>query len=153
MVQTTISAEREILNGIISLVWGFRDLATELAVAGEPSDRSALRVLGLVERCEQPPRLSELASLINLDLSTLSRHCATLTKDGLLTRIEDTEDRRACRFTISSQGRELLSKVIQSRLKALATIMHDWSESEKVEVARTLEKLTDALNGYQGNGK
>ena len=101
-----------------------------------------------VQTCALP-----ISSLINLDLSTLSRHCATLTKDGLLTRIEDTEDRRACRFTISSQGRELLSKVIQSRLKALATIMHDWSESEKVEVARTLEKLTDALNGYQGNEK
>ena len=38
-MQTTISAEREILNGIISLVWGFRDLATELAV-----DRKSTRL-------------------------------------------------------------------------------------------------------------
>ncbi|MSZ86962.1 MAG: helix-turn-helix domain-containing protein, partial [Actinobacteria bacterium] len=82
MVQAT-SQDEALLSSIVSLVWSFRDLAAECGVPGEPGDRTILRVMAVVQRSATPPRISEVADSVGLDLSTTSRHCATLGRDGL----------------------------------------------------------------------
>jgi tRNA (guanine37-N1)-methyltransferase len=62
--------------------------------------------MAIVQRSATPPRISEVADAVGLDLSTTSRHCATLGRDGLMERIEDETDRRAFRLRLTPAGKK-----------------------------------------------
>lgn len=145
MVQAT-SQDEELLGSIVSLVWSFRDLASECGVPGEPGDRTILRVMAIVQRSATPPRISEVAEAVGLDLSTTSRHCATLGRDGLMERIEDENDRRAFRLRLTPSGRDLLLQVRDSRTQAIAKALAGWSEEEKSKAAEILSRIAHEID-------
>jgi len=145
MVQATFQDE-ELLGSIVSLVWSFRDLAAECGVPGEPGDRTILRLMAIVQRSATPPRISEVADAVGLDLSTTSRHCATLGRDGLIERIEDESDRRAFRLRLTPAGKKLLIQVRDSRTQAIASALETWSDEEKSQASEILHRIADEIN-------
>jgi len=145
MVQAT-SPDEHLLGGIVSLVWSFRDLATECGVPGEPGDRTILRLMALVQRSTTPPRLSEVADAVGLDLSTTSRHVATLGKSGLIERIEDEHDRRAFRLRLTPEGTKLLIQVRDSRTKAISNALASWNEAEKLAASEILHRIAHEID-------
>jgi len=145
MVQAT-SQDEELLGSIVSLVWSFRDLAAECGVPGEPGDRTILRLMAIVQRSATPPRISEVADAVGLDLSTTSRHCATLGRDGLIERIEDESDRRAFRLRLTPAGKKLLIQVRDSRTQAIASALETWSDEEKSQASEILHRIADEIN-------
>ena len=148
MVQAT-SQDEELLSSIVSLVWSFRDLASECGVPGEPGepgDRTILRLMAIVQRSATPPRISEVADAVGLDLSTTSRHCATLGRDGLIERIEDETDRRAFRLRLTPAGKKLLIQVRDSRTQAIASALETWSDKEKEAAREILHGIAHEIN-------
>lgn len=145
MVQAT-SQDEELLGSIVSLVWSFRDLASECGVPGEPGDRTILRLMAIVQRSAAPPRISEVADAVGLDVSTTSRHCATLGRDGLIERIEDETDRRAFRLRLTPAGKKLLIQVRDSRTQAIASALETWSDEEKSQASEILHRIAHEIN-------
>lgn len=59
-----------------------------------------------------PQRLSDLAALTSIDISTLSRLCDRMVRRDLVTRGRSDGDRRAVRLALSAKGRRTTQSII-----------------------------------------
>ena len=82
-------------------------------------------------------RVTELATLANLDASTVSRHVQQLHRVGLIDRTPDPDDGRAQRVALSSQGRALLHDGLARRRALLGKSFAGWDRKE-IETLDTL---------------
>lgn len=108
-------------------------------------------VLTSLERCE-PARMSELAALLRLDASTVSRQLRGLEEAGLIRREPDPDDRRATRVRISDQGWEELTLQRRERHAVLAAAMADWDAADRARLTELLERLAEAVEAAQPPG-
>ena len=96
---------------------------------------------------EGDARPSDLASALELDLSTVSRQVKHLEAAGLVVRRPDEVDGRACVLSLTDQGRDGLSAVRTTRAKLLDAVLTDWPDEDRADLLRLLERLvTDVHN-------
>ncbi len=93
-----------------------------------------------------PLRLSELAALLDVDISTASRQVSSLERDGLVRRVTDASDRRAADITPTDPGRRALESLRAARQATLRDLLADWDPADVESIARLLTRLTDALS-------
>jgi DNA-binding MarR family transcriptional regulator len=89
--------------------------------------------------------LSDLATNLCLDISTVSRQAKTLEDRGLITRSEDPEDRRAQRIHLAPAGRDILADAWARRHAWLAEALADWSPDDRAELVDVLTRFADSL--------
>ena len=94
------------------------------AIQDDTVDRAALIILSSL-RENSAVRLSDLASELCLDISTVSRQAKALEDRGLLTRSDDLDDRRAVRLELAPAGRVVLDQAWERRNRWLAASLHD----------------------------
>lgn len=94
---------------------------------------------------QEPMRLSELAEVANLDLSTVSRQVRDLAGAGLLDKVRDPQDGRATLLSLTTRGASVLEAVSEARRDVLAEAVSDWTEDEQDELARRLVRLCVGL--------
>jgi len=116
-------------------------------VGGDRLDRMALMVLGTLTHCG-PSRLTTVAERTGLDPSTVSRQVADLEKAGLLARDTDPEDRRAILLKATSEGQQLLDRLILGRRKRVERLLSDWQAEDIVTFGRLLAQLNAATEKY-----
>lgn len=116
-------------------------------VGGDRLDRMALMVLGTLTHCG-PARLTTVAEQTGLDPSTVSRQVADLEKAGLLARDTDPEDRRAILLKATSEGQQLLDRLIRGRRKRVERLLSDWQPEDIVTFGRLLAQLNAATEKY-----
>jgi DNA-binding MarR family transcriptional regulator len=97
-----------------------------------------------------PVRLSELADSVALDLSTVSRQMSHLVASGLVARVPDPEDRRACLLSLSDLGWTVLEAVSEARRQVLAEAVADWTAAERRALADGLVRLGAGLEAARG---
>ena len=90
-------------------------------------------------------RPSAVASAVELDLSTVSRHLRQLEQLGLVTRRPDGEDGRACQITLTARGRDCLSMVRASRAAMLDEVFRGWPDIERHNLGTLLDRLLAGL--------
>jgi DNA-binding MarR family transcriptional regulator len=90
-------------------------------------------------------RLSDLAELAGLDLSTVSRHVRDLGDAGYLRRTPDPHDRRAVLIEISPDGSEVLAEAQSNRAAALSPVLDTWSAADRADLTRLLSALARDL--------
>jgi DNA-binding MarR family transcriptional regulator len=90
-------------------------------------------------------RLSDLAELAGLDLSTVSRHVRDLADAGYLHRAPDPHDRRAVVLEISPDGAEVLADAQANRAAALSPVLDSWSAADRSDLTRLLSALARDL--------
>jgi DNA-binding MarR family transcriptional regulator len=90
-------------------------------------------------------RLSDLAPLLGIDLSTVSRQVQALEQQGLVQRAVDSADRRAVRLELTALGKRTLTKLRQSRRQMMSEALADWSDDDKDDLARLLNRFVDDL--------
>lgn len=89
--------------------------------------------------------LNEVADLLNLDKSTVSRTVDNLVNQGLLTRKNDAEDRRYIQIVLTEKGR-LLFEQINGCMKTYFTAVISAIQPENREmVAKALPYLLQAF--------
>lgn len=117
--------------------------------ADSPIDRAGVSVLSRINDLAGV-RLSELATALHLDLSTISRQVRHLEDAGLVHRAEDPDDRRAYRLTITPEGRDLLHQLRTARRELLCTALRDWSDEDRDRLTDLLTRLADDLGPNLG---
>jgi DNA-binding MarR family transcriptional regulator len=116
-------------------------------VDGSRLDRMALTVLGTLAQCG-PARLTTVAERIGFDPSTVSRQVADLEKAGLLSRAADPADRRAILLETTTEGQNLMARLIEGRRKRLERLLTDWSDTDITTLANLLGRLNEATDKY-----
>jgi DNA-binding MarR family transcriptional regulator len=90
-----------------------------------------------------PMRASEVAGCLHSDPSTVSRHVASMVKDGLLERRADPEDGRASILALTPKADAVIAEYERLRLTHFADMLSDWSERDLTRFAALLRRFTD----------
>jgi len=114
---------------------------------GEELDFSAILLLKALVR--GPLRLSSLATLLDLDASTVSRRVRHLEDRGLLERTGDPDDRRASRIALSEEGRIRLEAGGRRRRAFVAELLEEWPPDDREQLRLLLTRLLDDLDRHQ----
>ncbi len=120
-------------------------------VLGRPLDRAAYSVLARIEEFG-PIRLTDLASAMEIDISTASRHVRALEDRGLVERSGEPGDLRARRLQLTRDGEVVLKSTREARLAGIAERLRDWRPDDLCRLARLLEQLVSSFAGQPGAG-
>jgi len=86
-------------------------------------------------------RVTDLATCVNLDASTVSRHVAQLHNAGLIERASDPVDRRAQRVQLSDAGEKQLNATVRARLNLLERSLEGWAPDDLEQLDRLLGRF------------
>jgi len=115
--------------------------------AGIALDRASYTLLKRLKEAG-PLRLSDLADLLGVDLSTASRQVHHLRQAGLVQRAPVVEDRRASLLTVTDAGSEMVSRILEARRTVITQMLADWNPEERAELARVLGHLADDIVAF-----
>lgn len=96
---------------------------------------------------------ADLAAMLDLDQSTVSRHLSALQADGLVARVPSAQDRRIHTLELTGLGIEQATAEIARRVRFLERAISDWPTDDIETFARLLARFTDGLRTAQtGHG-
>jgi MarR family transcriptional regulator, organic hydroperoxide resistance regulator len=118
-------------------------MAREIGVTGP--QRLVLRVVGL------RPGLSagDLASVLHVHPSTLTGILKRLVNQGLITRIEDSRDRRRAVLQLTRGGRRINAVAGGTVEHAIAAALKGSSHRDHLAAARLLMRMAQALTAHR----
>ena len=110
---------------IMKLFQSMRQHAPKLHPGVEPASYPILFNLA-----DEPRRVSLLAECVYSDISTVSRQVSMLVSHGLLEKVADPQDGRACMVSLSSEGREIVERLKVSRGEWFRRMLQDWEPAD-----------------------
>src|SRR3954468_11609397 len=141
--ESGLSAIETVSRELVQLVRGLRELQGAVSAASRhPVDPSGAAVLSRLDELG-PVRLSTLAQVLCLDISTVSRQVPTLERYGWVERQRDPEDNRAQLLDLTEAGRRVLEDVRRSRVDVLRRLLPDWSDADLKAFAKQLHRFND----------
>jgi len=103
---------------------------------------SQMKVLVELDSPDEDARtVTALSDELGISPASASRAADGLVRKKLATRVEDPDDRRVRRLTLTSRGRELADRIISARLAGLEDFTASLGDDER----RKLEAALDAL--------
>lgn len=123
------------------------------SIGSIPAGCSGSYSYGLLAKLEQSGdiRLTELAALLEAELSVVSRQVGALERDGLVERLPDPRDRRASYLRITHAGAEALRQLRADRVEWLQEAMSEWSEEDARTFVDLFDRLWTDLSDATGN--
>lgn len=119
-----------------------RTKAQAAALRGDSLERACFGLL--VELADRGPRrMTALAEAVFADPSTVSRQVAQLVELGYVEREPDPADGRASRLAATEVGLAHLVEGRSRRNQQLARVMADWSDGDREQLVRLMERLND----------
>lgn len=91
--------------------------------------------------------LNELAEVLNLDNSTMSRAVNNLVDRGYAVREEDKADRRYIKILLTEQGTEIYKSIESGMERYFEDILDSIPEEKREQVVESLNLLETALKG------
>ncbi|MFF7594662.1 MarR family winged helix-turn-helix transcriptional regulator [Streptomyces mirabilis] len=113
-----------------------------MAMAGLPLDRAAVALLRQVADSGSL-RPSELANLLSVEASHVTRQVQQLERTGYLTRVPDPNDRRAQRIELTPAGRDAVDRVREASCRGMSVALADWSPQDLEQLATLCHRLVD----------
>jgi len=93
--------------------------------------------------------VNELAELLNLDKSTVSKTVEQLVKSGMMLRETSARDRRYVDLKLTKAGQEMFQS-IETRMKTYFTnILHGIPKEKHEQVIESMQLLSEALKGIE----
>ena len=90
--------------------------------------------------------LNELAELLVLDKSTMSRTINNLVEDGLVIRELHPEDRRYVKIKLTDKGMKVFKNIEESMDRYYKAIFNSVPEEKREQVLDSLKLLIEAVN-------
>jgi DNA-binding MarR family transcriptional regulator len=90
---------------------------------------------------EEPYAGRDIAERLEVSLASVSRAVDGLVRGRLVSRVEDSEDRRVRRLTITDEGRRLAGEIVAARMADLEAFAEGLTASQR----RKLDAALDAV--------
>jgi DNA-binding MarR family transcriptional regulator len=91
-----------------------------------------------------PTRAATLATLLDVDASTVTRMCDRLVRDGLIARRAERADRRAVRVALTAAGSDVVSAVAERRRQEFGALLEAIPAERRTGVVVALQELDAA---------
>ena len=88
-----------------------------------------------------PQRVSLLAEHVHSDVSTVSRQVSTMVSHGVLQKVSDPQDGRACMVSLSTEGVALVEHLKASRGEWFRQLLQDWEPADAQVLTDYLERF------------
>ncbi|WP_313464363.1 MarR family winged helix-turn-helix transcriptional regulator [Achromobacter sp.] len=145
---THISAQMKDLHrsliAIVSVMNRPRNDERLIAEAGVQLDQALFRLLVVIERVG-PIGVVDLADRLGRDYTTISRQVAKLERMEMVTRHENSGDRRMRETVVSSKGKAVTDKIDQARERLARGIFQEWPAEDITDLVRLMRKFAEAL--------
>lgn len=105
-----------------------------------------LRLLVVLE-ARGPMNLSALSAELRIDPSTTSRTCERLVRSGLVSRVEDPDDRRRVTLRLSRRGDASVERLMKRRREVLAGIVEQMRTQDRQRLAGGLAAFVRVAEG------
>jgi DNA-binding MarR family transcriptional regulator len=103
-------------------------------------------LIALLQAADQ--RLLDLAEIVVIDVSTLSRQVVALQRQGLILRKRDRTDGRALRLALSAKARNLLQKIVPIAQMHARVAVRGISEQDLVTLRRCATTIYENLETF-----
>ena len=110
------------------------------AAAGVSLDRSSYWLASWLTDSESL-RLSDLASVLHCDLSTVSRQVQAAERAGLVERRPDPSDGRASRVYLTAGGRDALERLRAVQRAEILSAIAEWSPDDQQRFADLMRRF------------
>jgi DNA-binding MarR family transcriptional regulator len=136
---------------LVTLIRGAKDMHTALVDRDQPVlDPPAFALLSRIGD-QGPLRLSTLAAVVFLDVSTISRQVQDLEQAGWVVRERDPQDRRASLLELTPAGRAVLDAGYEQRRRALTQLLAGWTQEEQAALAAQLARFNQAVSAFRAS--
>lgn len=98
-----------------------------------------------------PLRPGTLATMLNLEKSSISRLIQTLIKKKLVVLSDHTQDARAKLLTLTSKGKEAVRVINRLADRSIEQAFHSLSVSEQDQLVSAFTRFADVVEGAQKN--
>lgn len=95
--------------------------------------------------CGEAMRVSDLASQLELDASTVSRQIKQLEDKQLITRTTDPADGRASLVELTAEGRHQMEAAFRRRFDRIKAVLEPWSDKDRAALTSLLTRLASDL--------
>lgn len=141
-----MAVQADTAQALVDAIFLFgRSLKNAIASAADDPIAPALVAVLVALSTRGPCRQNELAPVLYLSQSALSRQMAELVDAGLVERHPDPDDKRAFRVQVSAKGDEVLQTTKERRSARLRALLGEWSQEEATAALSAIERLTDSL--------
>jgi DNA-binding MarR family transcriptional regulator len=86
-----------------------------------------------------------VAGLVDANHPKISRSLARLEQLGLITRAPAGHDRRVKTAAVTDLGRRTVAAIDRGRRRLLEEVLADWSEQDRLDLARLTRRLSDGM--------
>jgi DNA-binding MarR family transcriptional regulator len=100
-----------------------------------------IRGLFMLDSSDRALALTELAPLMGLSIAAAGRAVDGLVRTGLVSRTEDTADRRIKRLALTDRGRAALQRLTEARLVGLRRFADTLGDAERDALSGALEAV------------
>ncbi len=121
-----------------------------LSEAGVTIDRALFPLLVRIAR-RGSISIVELADQVDRDPSTISRQVGKLERQGFVARRPGEEDQRVREAVIAPQGQDLIVRITAARRRLLKHLLSEWSDEDRQNLPRLIQRLTDAMRNAEAN--
>jgi DNA-binding MarR family transcriptional regulator len=92
---------------------------------------------------EEPYAGRDIAERLHVSLASVSRAVDGLVRSRLVTRVEDAEDRRVRRLSITDKGRTLAGEIVAARMADLEAFAASLTPAQRRKLDAALESMLD----------
>jgi DNA-binding MarR family transcriptional regulator len=103
----------------------------------------ALLMLAGPGESERPYAGRDIAERLQVSLASVSRAVDELVRNRLVTRVEDEDDRRVRRLTITDKGRRLAGQIVAARMADMEAFAASLTPAQRRKLDAALESLLD----------
>ncbi|MFC8531657.1 MarR family winged helix-turn-helix transcriptional regulator [Nocardia sp. NPDC057227] len=118
--------------------------------AGHQLERSAFLILTRLE-LEHALSLRELAEAFRLDISTLNRQVAAMSRQQLVVRVPDPDGGVARKVRASAKGLELLAADRALAHEGLRTVVSEWPEADLAQLGALISRFNRDIEQREEN--
>lgn len=90
-------------------------------------------------------KINDLANILALDATTVTRQVNAMQKNGLIEKKTDPSDRRIIWVSATEKGAQLATEMRDIRIERINEMLRDWTEEEKDTFSEMLGRCNKSL--------
>lgn len=94
---------------------------------------------------DEPARVSTVAELMGVEVSTVSRQYSGLLSAGLVEKLPDPADGRASLIGLTASGRQVVAQMRRTRAEWFVQVLHDWEADEVDRFSELLVRFRESV--------